>query len=99
MRKLNYPETAKATNKQISKAKDIIKKLTFTFDASSFENPSLQKHYRHLEGLALDRDAPDDFTDLTGSQYNCPKYHKQYITNLSSTLPLAICITYVYSQP
>ena len=31
----------------------------------SFENPVLQKHWRNIEALALDRDAPEEMTDYT----------------------------------
>ncbi|XP_031572511.1 X-ray repair cross-complementing protein 6-like isoform X2 [Actinia tenebrosa] len=65
MRKLQYPKMPKATTEQVNKAKEIIKKLTFTFRSTDFENPSLQKHYNHLEALALDRDSPEEVDDLT----------------------------------
>lgn len=65
LRKLKYEETPKATTEQVNKAKEVIKKLTLGFDCSSFENPSLQKHYKNLEALALDRDEPEEVTDLT----------------------------------
>ena len=29
-------------------------------------HPGLQRHYRNLEALALDRDEPEAFEDLTG---------------------------------
>ena len=42
----------------------IIAKLNFTqFSFESFENPDLQKHYKNLEALALDKDMPEDFVD------------------------------------
>lgn len=54
-----------ANTDQIDKAKEIIKKLQFTFTSESFENPTLQKYWRNVEALALDRDAPEDMTDYT----------------------------------
>lgn len=64
-RKLKYEETPTATTDQVNKAKDVIKQLTIGFDSSQFENPSLQKHYKNLEALALDRDEPEEVVDLT----------------------------------
>ena len=31
----------------------------------SFEEPILQKHWRNIEALTLDRDAPEEMTDYT----------------------------------
>lgn len=65
LRRLKYEQTPKATEEQVTKAKEVIKKLTLGFESSQFENPSLQKHYKNLEALALDRDEPEDVTDHT----------------------------------
>ncbi|XP_077994569.1 X-ray repair cross-complementing protein 6-like [Glandiceps talaboti] len=69
IRKLNYnlkaPPAPRANTDQIDKAKEIVKKLQFSFKSEAFENPSLQTHYRNLEALALDRDQPDDVQDYT----------------------------------
>ena len=54
-----------ANTDQIDKAKEIVKKLKFTFVTDSFENPALQTHYANVEAMALDRDAPEDITDFT----------------------------------
>ncbi|KAJ7370949.1 X-ray repair cross-complementing protein 6 [Desmophyllum pertusum] len=54
-----------ATTEQVKKAKEVIKNLTLGFDSSHFQNPSLQKHYKNLEALALDRDEPEEVVDLT----------------------------------
>ncbi|XP_071809143.1 X-ray repair cross-complementing protein 5-like [Asterias amurensis] len=64
-RKLTLPEQTRATIAQINKAKDVVKKLQFNFRSENFENPVLQTHYRNLEALALDRDKPEEITDLT----------------------------------
>ena len=50
---------------QIEKAKELIRKLQFTFSPEAFENPALQTHYAAIEALALDRDAPEEITDYT----------------------------------
>ena len=54
-----------ANAEQIDAAKELIKKLQFSYSAESFENPVLQKHWRNIEALALDRDAPEEMTDYT----------------------------------
>ncbi|XP_059150749.1 X-ray repair cross-complementing protein 6-like [Physella acuta] len=64
-RKVPFEETPKATKEQIAKAKDVVKKLTFKFSSENFDNPVLQKHWRNIEALALERDEPDKFEDLT----------------------------------
>ena len=58
--------TLSAEADQINGAKEMIKKLQFKFSSENFENPVLQTHYRNLEALALDREAPDEITDYTG---------------------------------
>lgn len=55
---------------QIDKAKELIKKLQFTFRPESFENPALQKHYANVEAMALDRDQPEEVHDYTCKLYN-----------------------------
>ena len=70
-----------ATNEQVDKAKEIIKKLTFHFQSEAFENPGwlgrggvyshshtyivLQKHYRTLEAIALSHESVEEVVDLT----------------------------------
>ncbi|GBM39345.1 X-ray repair cross-complementing protein 6 [Araneus ventricosus] len=49
----------------IEKSKEIIKKLQFAYHPESFENPVLQKHWRNIEALALNRDAPEEIIDYT----------------------------------
>lgn len=65
LRRLKYEQTPKATTEQINKAKQVIKNLTSGFHSSNFENPSLQKHFKNLEALALDRDEPEELIDHT----------------------------------
>lgn len=64
-RKVKFEQTTKANTEQIDAAKEILKKLQFTYSTESFENPVLQKHWRNIEALALDRDAPEEMTDYT----------------------------------
>lgn len=58
-----------ASPEQIDAAKEMLKKLQFTYTAESFENPVLQKHWRNIEALALDRDAPEEMVDYTRKSY------------------------------
>ncbi|KAK3104193.1 hypothetical protein FSP39_025165 [Pinctada imbricata] len=64
-RKIKMEDTPRATTEQIDKAKEIIKKLGFTFNSEAFENPVIQKYWRNIEALALDKDAPEEFQDFT----------------------------------
>ncbi|XP_052229441.1 X-ray repair cross-complementing protein 5-like isoform X2 [Dreissena polymorpha] len=64
-RKVKPEQMPKANGEQIDAAKELLKKLQFTYTSESFENPVLQKHWRNIEALALDRDAPEEMTDYT----------------------------------
>ncbi|KAK3779917.1 hypothetical protein RRG08_054170 [Elysia crispata] len=65
-RKVNYDEECpRATEEQINKAKEVVKKLTFKFSSESFENPVLQNHWRNIEALALVRDELEELQDHT----------------------------------
>jgi len=65
IRKLKVEEAPKATNEQIDKAKEILTKLKFEFSSESFENPILQRFFRTLEALALDKDDIEETVDTT----------------------------------
>ncbi|XP_065317084.1 X-ray repair cross-complementing protein 5-like isoform X1 [Gordionus sp. m RMFG-2023] len=60
-RKLSYPDNSKyeisekVASASLEKAKEIVRRLKFTYSVTNFENPVLQRHYRVLEALALDR--------------------------------------------
>ncbi|XP_023217174.1 ATP-dependent DNA helicase 2 subunit 1-like [Centruroides sculpturatus] len=69
MRKLNLRNKQKPKEQLVDKAKEIIKKLQFRFHPESFENPVLQQHWRNIEALALDEDAPDEIIDYTMPDY------------------------------
>lgn len=64
-RKVKLEDAPRANTDQIDKAKELVKKLQFKFSSESFENPVLQKYWRNIEALALDRDAPEEMTDYT----------------------------------
>ena len=64
-RKLRYEKPEEATEDQIDATKNVIKKLMFPFKSESFENPSLQREYRVLEALALEKEDLDEFVDYT----------------------------------
>lgn len=65
-RKLDFGEIKTSANvKQVDKAKEIIKKLQFTFSSEDFENPALQRYYANVEAMALDTDLPEEVKDYT----------------------------------
>ena len=72
-----------ANTDQVDKAKEMIKKLQFSYKPEAFENPSLQKHYVNLEAMALDRDAPEDITDYT-RKYIYMYYGLLYISQFNA---------------
>ncbi|XP_076351322.1 inverted repeat-binding protein isoform X1 [Tachypleus tridentatus] len=65
LRKLNLESKQEPSEHMIDKAKEIIKKLKFRYHPENFDNPAIQKHWRNIEALALDRDKPDDMEDHT----------------------------------
>lgn len=69
-----------ANTDQIDSAKEILKKLQFTYSSESFENPVLQKHWRNIEALALDRDSPEEMTDYTCKTEQANFYHYMLLT-------------------
>ena len=50
---------------QINKAKEVINKLKFKFQSEAFENPVIQKHWRNIEALALERSEVEELDDHT----------------------------------
>jgi len=64
-RKVKYDDAPRASTEQIDMAKEVIKKLKFRFNSEDFENPVLQKHWRNIEALALERDTVEDIEDHT----------------------------------
>lgn len=65
LRSLSTEGRHKPQEALVEKAKEIIKKLQFSYHPESFENPVLQKHWRNIEALALNSDAPEEMTDYT----------------------------------
>ncbi|KAK3593948.1 hypothetical protein CHS0354_040681 [Potamilus streckersoni] len=64
-RKVTLENMPRANAEQIDKAKEVIRKLQFSFSSENFENPVLQKYWRNIEALALDRDIPEEMIDYT----------------------------------
>ena len=56
-------QTSRSVNKNV-KYKPC--SIVFLFLLLFYLYEALQKHYQNLEALALDKDAPDDFKDLSG---------------------------------
>ncbi|KAG8183234.1 hypothetical protein JTE90_014409 [Oedothorax gibbosus] len=65
IRSIKVESKHKPSEALVEKSKEIIKKLQFAFHPESFENPVLQKHWRNIEALALNRDAPEEIIDYT----------------------------------
>jgi len=65
IRKHSFDPMPIASPELIQKAKVIVKDFKISYDMNSFENPVLQKHYAHLQALALDELGPKD--ELTES--------------------------------
>lgn len=59
-----------ANTDQVEKCKALIEKLSFPYQTSMFENPSLQKFYSNLEAMALSKDEPEEVTDYTGNWWS-----------------------------
>lgn len=55
------------------------------------ENPSLQTHFANVEAIALDRDMPDEVTDLTSMLF----FLYLYCVHYPIFLPETILIIYV----
>ncbi|KAK5850509.1 hypothetical protein PBY51_001384 [Eleginops maclovinus] len=64
VRTLDIPRCPWASQAQVDKMKEIVTKLRFKYRSDAFENPVIQQHYRNLEALALDMDAPENTEDL-----------------------------------
>ena len=64
-----------ANVKQVDKAKEIIKKLQFTFSSEDFENPALQRYYANVEAMALDTDLPEEVKDYTCKSLDTQLYY------------------------
>lgn len=75
IRSLNVPKSPEPGKEDVDAAKNIIKKLKFSYQPSNFENPSLQTHYRNLEAMALEKDEPETVQDLTLPDYD--KIHQK----------------------
>jgi ATP-dependent DNA helicase 2 subunit 1 len=69
VRQLKFEPTPIAEPDLIVKAKQVIQSMPAKFDNSTFENPSLQKHYAIIQALALDENIPEDVDDLTMPDY------------------------------
>ncbi|XP_069766134.1 X-ray repair cross-complementing protein 6 isoform X2 [Narcine bancroftii] len=65
IRKIRLAEKVVADQDQIESMKKVVQKLKFKYRPESFENPVIQKHFRNLEALALNRMEPEEMEDLT----------------------------------
>ena len=58
---IDYLENAK--EEEINLAKKLIKKMSVEYDATNFNNVTMQKFYSYLQALALDEEKLDNITD------------------------------------
>lgn len=49
---------------QVEKVKEMIKKMKFIFNSENFENSFLQKYWRNIEVLVLDRIVLEEVEDF-----------------------------------
>lgn len=64
-RNIEMENLTRATPDQVDAAKAVIQKLHFKYNPESFDNPSLQTHWRNIEALALNRSALEPVSDHT----------------------------------
>lgn len=64
-----------ANETQIDAAKNMLKKIKFTYSPESFDNPKLQKYYALVEDLAFDKDVPETVKDHTSSLFHFKMLH------------------------
>jgi ATP-dependent DNA helicase 2 subunit 1 len=67
------------TQKQIDKAKILIKKLNVDMKNAEFDNPGLQKHYATLKALALEHDKEDPIQDHMQPDYEGMKKYQNLL--------------------
>nr|XP_039255462.1 X-ray repair cross-complementing protein 5-like [Styela clava] len=70
MRNIELKETKEPDEEAVKTAGTFIRKLKFTYHPMNFDNPALQTHYRNLEAMALEKDAPDEIDDLTQPNFD-----------------------------
>jgi ATP-dependent DNA helicase 2 subunit 1 len=59
IRSLQFDEMKQPSEEQVQAAQRLVKALRIRFDSNNFPNPVLQKHYKHLQALALNREADE----------------------------------------
>ncbi|GAB1599908.1 X-ray repair cross-complementing protein 6-like [Argonauta hians] len=69
-RTLNFNQTPKAQDEQISLAKSFMKSLSFKYDFNNFDNPTLKHHWMNIENKVLDTESPEEFIDYTEPKYD-----------------------------
>lgn len=65
IRTLPKNDTPRTSDDETNLFKNVIRGLKFKYRPDLFENPALQTLWRNIEATALNRDAPEEFIDLT----------------------------------
>lgn len=65
IRTLPKNDTPRTSDDETNLFKNVIRGLKFKYRPERFENPALQTLWRNIEATALNRDAPEEFADLT----------------------------------
>uniref|UniRef100_A0A0N5AYJ3 Ku domain-containing protein n=1 Tax=Syphacia muris TaxID=451379 RepID=A0A0N5AYJ3_9BILA len=66
-----------ANSEQISAARDFIRRLTVSYHPEKFSNPVLQKHYKVIEGLALNSEEIPEVVDQTQPYFALEAFQKR----------------------
>ena len=65
-RKFDIPrDVPEPSSAQVEAAEAMIRRLRFPYDPEKIDNPVIQTHYKNLEAMALDKDAPEEIVDYT----------------------------------
>ncbi|KAK7602265.1 hypothetical protein V9T40_009706 [Parthenolecanium corni] len=70
IREIPYPPQSELTPEKVDLFKKILKKISFQYSPSVFENPDIQKHWANIEALALNYTEPRSITDETLRDYS-----------------------------
>ncbi|CAF1615179.1 unnamed protein product [Rotaria magnacalcarata] len=65
MRTLPKNDSPRLPDDKVDLFKNVIRNLKFKYRPERFENPALQTLWRNIEATALNKDQPEEFTDLT----------------------------------
>lgn len=70
IREISFPQASELAPEKVDLCKKILKKLSFQYSPSIFENPNIQKHWANIEALALNYSEPREIVDETLRDYS-----------------------------